>query len=254
MLSNFTLLDLSIEENEKIKNAKEKYGNVFEHASKLNNLLWNFLQECEPECYPFCSFLSSTQISLTLALLSIIREHDIQAKMIVRNALESAVLACYSLYKPNIANRYQEFKDNPDKQATLHKRVIEKAYKWIEKEFSSHSDTVKFFKDMINSNYAHANIIMAQRGIISYNKEIHLTFFDKPDPLMTIQGIWYVAHVTFGILDLFAKSAASYPAIKPQSNFLPKLKELFHENMEIKRQLEKHPRFTEALNKLRNNG
>src|ERR1700674_1765493 len=75
----------------------------------------------------FSHFLTHIIIGFHLCVLSAIRRHTVQSNMILRQVLESSILAAYSLYNPNPS----DFGTNNGTEFLVHNdKVSEKAYKW----------------------------------------------------------------------------------------------------------------------------
>ncbi len=98
---NFEIFQLSEQEDVLIKEAAQKYGDTFQNAHDLVFLTGSFISNIESDGYVFSLFIIQVQKSLTLALLSCLRNHDVQFHMMLRYALESAVLAGYALHNTN---------------------------------------------------------------------------------------------------------------------------------------------------------
>lgn len=241
---NFKIEDLSNAENEIVKKAHEDYGAVFDNANDLVSLTWDFLSNVDPKAWIFISFLSQVQISLSLALLSAIRKHGVQTDMMLRYALESAVLACYGLYNPNM----NEFvRTDSDGVEHPNDKVRSKAYGWIEQRYKTYSGKIKYMKDVINASFAHANIFLTPSNFDFLESEVKVSFFDKDDELTTKQRLWVIANISFGLLDLFSKVIPDFPLATLADGFETKKSALYTENDRIKQELMKNPRFSRWL-------
>jgi hypothetical protein len=231
---NFRIEDLSNAENEIVKKAHENYGAVFDNANDLVSLTWEFPSEVDPEAWIFISFLSQVQKSLSLALLSAIRKHDVQTGMMLRYALESAVLACYALCNPHM-DKFVRI--DSDGVAQPKEEVLKKdAYKWIEKKYKTYSDKIKYMKGVINKSLAHANIILTTSNFDFLEPEMKVSIFDKDDELITKQRLWWIANISFGLLDLFSKVIHDFPLVKLADDFATRMKESYAENNRIKQE------------------
>ena len=237
---NYLITELSKHENRLIEEAPKEYGSIFENAHDLIFLTGNFIDRISPDGFVFSLFLPQVQKALTLSLLSCLRNHNVQFNMLLRYALESAVLAGYALKNINI----DDFCFT-DQQNCLYpkEKVKTKAYKWIEKDYPGYSEKIKFMKDTINESFAHANILSTSDNFNFYGKVIKSEFFDKVDPLFTKQGLWWLADVSFGFLNFFFEVNQKYSLITFQHDFPIKMKKYGIKNEEIKSQLMEHSRF-----------
>lgn len=244
----FSIEDFSDQENLLIKQAPTKYGEVYTNTNDLLSLLLNFTSGViDPDAWIFIGFLSQVQKSLLLAFLSTLRQHDVQTLMMLRMALESTVLAAYSLYQTDV-NVYGKI--NPQGFMDINKKTKDKAYKWIDREFGSHSKILKFFKEEINSNSAHANFGLIFNNL-DFSTETFLTkhLFDDNEGdkehhfIITMQRLWWIGNISFGLLSLFEQVIKKYPLIQLVDDFGQMLAKHGIENDRIKEKLQKHPRF-----------
>ncbi|ETT65459.1 hypothetical protein C173_20566 [Paenibacillus sp. FSL R7-277] len=140
-------------------------------------------------------FLLSNQVKndLYLCLLSALRGHETQSKLMKRQAIEKACLAAYSLVEPNI----EKFLGQDEDGAKPIKAALVNSFKYVEKEFPSHSQKLKQIKDMINNFYAHWNMFN------SLSKEDHFGFIDSRDVVMQKAFLWEIGYLTIVIFDLW---------------------------------------------------
>lgn len=89
-------------ENDKLLEALEKYPAFFKLADDIvYSLSREFVDSVRNENIIFLSFHSQVCTDLQLAGLSTLRNHDTQACLMLRHALESMVLAAYAtIFKP----------------------------------------------------------------------------------------------------------------------------------------------------------
>lgn len=241
---DFKLEELSNAENELIKKAQLNYTYMFDNANNAVTFTWNFLSKVKPEAWIFVSFLSQVQKGLVLGLLSTLRKHEVQGFMMLRHVLESAVLACYGLYKPDLA----EFGHiDSEGCAQVDEKAKDKAYKWIENNYSSFSKTIKFMKDTINKAFAHSSILLTPNTFEFEDNAMRVTFFDKDDDLMLRQRLWWIANIAIGLLNLFSEVIHDYPLVELVDGFADKMRALAIENERIKKELMQDPRFARWL-------
>ncbi len=234
------LQDLSSHEHSLVENASSEFGPDFVNAHDLVFFTWSFISNIKPEAMIFSLFLSQIQKSLVLCLLSAVRDHDVQFHMMLRHSIENTSLACYALFEPDDSAFYMTDKDD-----ILYpkKGVNSKAYKWLETNYRNHSDKLKNMKDVINTTFAHANILPTPQNLCFDEGEIGNRFFDVQDKLMTKQRLWWVGNVSLGILDLFAKIIGEFPIVTLVDDFPKKMHSFSKENTRILNELESNPRF-----------
>ena len=240
------IIQLSEQENALIKNAPVEYWPIFQNAHDLVFLTGYFIYSIKPEGYVFSLFISQVQKALTLSLLSCLRNHEVQLHMMLRYALESGVLAGYALSNPNLDDFCYTDSNNclyPKEKAK------DKAYKWIENQFPSYSEKIKYMKDSINKSFAHANILPTPQNYDFSKEGIKSLFFDISDSLMTKKNLWWIANISFGLLDFLSRVVQKHPLVSFTSGFPEKMKRYGGENEKIKELLTSHPRFKRWMDK-----
>ncbi len=240
---NFRIEDLSNTENIMLINAHKEYGTLFDHAQATVLFTRKFIYKVDPLAWVFISFLSQTSNSLVLALLSSVRRHDVQANMMLRYALESVVLACYALSKPDV-NEFGHI--DSDGLIQIDEEVLSRAYEWLEINYKTYSDTIKSFKDKINKSSSHANILKPQ-ATFDFDEEMKMLFFDKKHKIITEQRLWWIANISLGFLDLFSKVINDFPLVKLIDDFQIRWRDLGIENERIKQKLMKYPEFAKRI-------
>lgn len=244
-ITKFKIEYLSLTENKLVINAQRQYGHIFDNARNLVSLIWNFPKEVKREGWIFISFLSQVQKFLTLSLLSTIRMHDVQTNMMLRQVLESGVLACYALYNTKL----ESFGYINNSTGLVHEntKATETAYKWLENNYKTYSDKIKYMKGKINELFAHSNMINTTNNFEFKDSEMTVLFFDKPHDIITQQRLWWIANISFGLLDLFSKLINDFPLIKLGDDFTTEMQVLGAENERIKQELMNEPRFAKWL-------
>jgi len=241
------IIGISKGEHDSVVNAATEYGNEFVNAHDLVMFSWNFINTVKPDALAFMLFLSQFQKTITLGFLSALRNHKVQFNLMLRQALEASALAGYALKNTNI----DDFgKPNANNCLLANRNITGKAYRWIEKEFPTHSQSMKYMKDQINESYAHANILPASDNIQCESKTIGSLFFDKPHPLFTMQRLWWIGNVIIGVLDLFEQIIINYPLVTLVPDFQERMKRFGRDNTQIKKELMANPRLSRWISKI----
>lgn len=252
-----TIEEFSNIEKIMVNEAPVKYGEVYQNAEDLVMLLLNCItSQVKSKSWIFVGFLTQVQKSILLALMSVLRKHDVQALMMLRNALESSVLAVYSLYEINPDN-YGTI--NETGNMDINQKIRINSYKWIDENYHYHSEKIKYFKDMINNSNAHANFGLIFNNIdFSTSNFLSTTLFDDNDGdkehqlIMTNQRLWLIANISFGLLNLLYQAIEQYPLVTLIDGFLPKLEQYGSNNALISERLKHHPRFEKIISTLEN--
>lgn len=241
----FTIMDVSDAENQMVQHAYTEYGDVFENANGLVSFTWEFLLSINAEAWVFGSFLSQIQKFLFLSLLAAIRNHTVQANMMLRQVIESTALACYALYETN----HEKYGTrNDDGTVDINENIKKKIHEWLKSKYTRHSMVLKERKDMINELFSHTNIIATTHNFEFGDADMNMSFFDKPDKLMVKQRLWMIADTTLWLLDLIKKVLEDYPKAKLSDDYNERFNVLGAQNGRIKERLMQNPRFSKWLN------
>jgi len=236
-------------EKEMILTADERYGAYYINASEFNILLNEFIKSIDPDRFIFAIFLSQVKKHSTLALLSIVRLHNIQAMMDLRQVLEAGSCASYA-----IANKEKEdFADEKeDGILNASKILIKKRYDWLNEKYPSGSTFIKNMKNSINSSTAHSNIIYAYNNFNFNNLtgKFETPFFDIEDEYLVKTNLWMMGNIIMGLLDLFYGVVKDYGGVIFIDDFVQRLKNLEAENHKLKAEMMKTERYKNSLDKI----
>ena len=228
----FDTFSISREENEFVLEA-EKYGEYFLLSNDIMYFQHRFIYEISKEATVFNSFFSQLQKSWHLAYLSILRKHDVQAKLMMRFSLETATLALYSMYHRDL-NLYQTTNEDGTMQG-LH--ALPKAYKWLEKTNPELSGIIKRHKDNINSDAAHGGIIHSYSIVDHTDVGFETSFFDDENEEYTCFKLYWISDLCLGIIHEINEKNKELDILRTVKdgdevihNFFVRLKEL-HEDI-----------------------
>jgi hypothetical protein len=113
----------------------------------------------------FGRFLSQVAKHHLLAVFSTVRLHHIQAMMNLRQVLEHGACAAFAIANPDPAH-FASITAEGTLDAS--KKLTDKRYKWLDKQFPKGSSQIKEMKEMINNSTAHANIAYTNQNLIQY--------------------------------------------------------------------------------------
>lgn len=88
--------EISEQENVLIQHAEKQFGEIYKLCNEYLSLT-RCAKNFSPDAKVFSYFISQFSNGFCLSVLSIIRRHITQATMMIRQSLESSILACYSL-------------------------------------------------------------------------------------------------------------------------------------------------------------
>lgn len=188
-------------EHQLILDAEERYGEFFTTTRDVSLVLSNIMSWPTKDCDIFIRFLSQMKKAHTQTLMSLVRQHRIQAKMTLRYFLESTVHAAYALVHVDTTNYFNTAdgkKHDPQKASRA-------AYAWISEHFTSHSDEIKRMKALINEQTAHANVYNSFHNfnfVGGENAAIYTTFFDFDDDHWLKVDLWECAQAGLVAADL----------------------------------------------------
>jgi hypothetical protein len=232
-------------EKEMYEEAESKYGDFFKNASGFNNLLQFFIKEAQPDAWLFVCFIAQIKKHHTLALFSSVRSHHIQAMLNMRQVLEAGANAAYALANP----KQEDFVDvDEDGILDPNQKLAQKRYKWLDENFPAGSKTIKTQKESINNSCAHSNLVYAQNNFKLDDKvrKFKTSFFDDEDEYLVKTDLWMLANTLRGLLDLFYEVNKKFNRITFRNDFVKDLKKLEAQNLFLKQEMMKHPRYVAA--------
>ena len=231
---------LSAREHKKVLEAHAKYGPVLENADGLVRLLWKMAEGGTLDGQVFFMLLSQVQQSLTCALLSAIRKHEVSTHLSLRYALESGVLAAYSLTMTDVSAFGIMDEDG---MASPRRAALGSAYSWIDREFPVHSQKIKAFKDQINTYYSHGSLFPSGTSVTFREEAVEAEFFDNIGDEMTTLRLLWVGNVAFGLIDLVLSVQPRGQPVRFREGLRQELQRLGVENGRIMSELKQSPRF-----------
>jgi len=193
----------------------------------------------------FVRFLSQVKKHHTLALLSALRLHKIQAMMNLRQTVEAGACAAYALANPN-----------PDDFATTtelgildsSQALAKKRYRWLNQNFREASDYLRTFKQNINSSTAHANIAYTTNNFrLEENRElVAAPFFDFEDSYYVKTDLWMIGSLGLSLLNLFVGVNRQYPVLTLIPDFQSRCDELIRRDSALEAEMKATERFKES--------
>jgi len=185
-------------ENDNFQEALNKYPAFLKLPDDIiYSLSREFVDTVKNENIIFLSFHGQVCVDLQSAALSTLRQHDAQACLMLRHALEATALAAYAtIFKPGAdeAGIMAEFGHTG------------KAYKWIEAEFPESSKNIKRLKEKINENFSHANITTAAPNISERDGKLNLHFFDTNSAALIGPRLYVISEIAWIAMDLLEKA------------------------------------------------
>ena len=188
---------LKLENQKAVENIAKYHKYVKLTSDMIYFLSRKFIVEDKTGNLLFKAFFSNTIVNLQLALLSILRNHDVQSCLNLRISLESLCLAVYSLSLKNIKST-NDFKNT------------NKAYKWIAKDFLDISKNIKLIKNKINTEFAHSNINTSACNLRVLDEKEYLCFFDACFDNVIVQRLRVVSEIVYLAMDLIEKVISKY--------------------------------------------
>ncbi|GGI98456.1 hypothetical protein [Paenibacillus hunanensis] len=190
----------------------------------------NFDEETEM----FNLFFFQVRNSLMLAFLSVLRLHTIQSHLMLRYALESAVLAGYAIHH---SDRSVFLSINELGHAIEHKNLKKISKKWIERHFPEYSETIKRHKEIINQYSAHANIISTYTNMDLSESYVSYKFFDNHSYEIIKSYIWEIGMLSITILEFIHKASQEKDIITFQETIEMDLENFKIESNSLREQL-----------------
>ncbi|MDR8057700.1 hypothetical protein [Burkholderia cenocepacia] len=211
-------------EHQLVLGAEERYGDFFTNARDVTLLLSNIMTWPTKDCDIFIRFLSQMKKGHTLCLMSLVRQHRIQAKMVLRYFLESTVHAAYSLVHVDTTNYF----DTTEGKKHDPQKASRAAYAWLGQHFKAQSDEIKRMKDLINEQTAHANVYNSFHNfefVGGENAAIYTSYFDFDDDHWLKVDLWECGQAGLVAADLILAIRKQYGGFFPSrdADKLPQL-------------------------------
>ena len=198
-----TIGDIIESEKEMALTGAQRYGEYFINAAEFNALLNNFVKSIDDiEKFIFVAFLSQIRKNATLALLSSIRIHHVQAGMNLRQLLEAGAWAAYAMGNSEKGKFYE---DGSNGILGVPKKLKVARDTWLTQNFQPKSEEIRRLKELINNSVAHSNIAYAFQNFEMSPKDnpgFHTPFFDFDDEYKVKTDLWFLANILMGLLDL----------------------------------------------------
>lgn len=124
-----------------------------------------------------------------------------------------------------------------------------KAYKWLEENYKSHSDSIKNQKEIINSTWTHSSILLTPLNFeLKDEQKFSTSLFDKEDDFHIKNDLWFLSNSCWGLLDLFAKEIKKTKMAKLSDDFVSKMTQYGGDNEELKKEFTADPRIQKWAN------
>lgn len=229
------LNDISATEHELVKEAKQQYGEYFDHAQYAVDFLHNSIKSTKHEGVFFLMFFAMVEKHIALAAISAVRLHHVQANFNLRYATEAGSWAAYALANPDPSLYALVTEDNALEPTNVLKM---KMYTWLETQYPAGSDSLKRFKGSTNRTSTHANIVEAHRNFSGFEREkISTSFFDESTHNHIKTDLWASANLSMGLLDLFYGVNRDYPHLILHDDFLSRMNVLRDNDKRLKEEM-----------------
>lgn len=232
------IYSISKQENELIRHASSYYGEYFYHAKEIIEFIQNFITGINnPKAWIFVGMFTQVHKHLLLALLSVLRFHNIQAEMDLRQALEAIVLAAYGIAHPKEEDFIKKYNDGSINMKKV-KNKNKKIYDWFECNYREYSKKIKNYKNMINEMSAHASLAMSPKNFSFENDEMKYRFFDLVDKKFVFLDLWKISNISLGFLDIIYKINRKFNQFNVVKNFEAIMGIYFDANHRLKNEIQ----------------
>ncbi len=235
---NFDPKQLSEDENNLVKASAQRYGEFYENACQLVTLFCKFAQPIQ-ENDAFIVFLLLSRRSISLALISILRKHDVQCQLMMRQFLEASILAAFSLENKKLETFGVQTEEG---LLEINENAKKQAYKWLNENYGEISKKTKAMKDTINKLASHANLVSA-----SMNCSDLTSFYDLEADHVIKQRLWWIGNVIIGMSDLLIQVNKKHFGFKVSDDFKTLTQNLCKQNDSLKQQSMNDPAFKRWL-------
>jgi hypothetical protein len=197
-----TLEDIVASERSMFLDGESRYGRHFQHARAATMYLSLCVVTVEHDrSDTFGRLFSLMKKHHTLAFLSTLRLHKVQAMLNLRQVLEAGAGAAYAIAKPDFLG----FADIDQFGIMDSSKSLSKPYKWLSDNYADRSKWMTNTKGLINKQTAHANIISADATFRTGQTKdaVDLPFFDAEDEYFVQADLWLISDAAIKLMDLF---------------------------------------------------
>jgi hypothetical protein len=197
-----TLEEIVDSERSMFLDGEARYGRHFQHARTTTMYLTVCVVSVEHDrSDTFGRLFSLTKKHHTLAFLSALRLHKVQAMLNLRHVLEAGAGAAYAIANPDVRG----FADidafgimDPSK------KLATKRYRWLDENYPDKSKWIADAKDQINNENAHANIVSADATFRFQTADVmDLPFFDAEHKDLVQADLRVISGAAITLMDLF---------------------------------------------------
>lgn len=207
---NRSTLELILEESEAVKRNLIQYPFCSGFANNAVATLSAGITGYKVSRKSFGFYNSQVNVSLTLALLSALRQHEVQSYQNLRLATEHVSLAAYALHHPDDPVYLEA---DSKKHETFLKTIV---YPWLSGALPIESKELKQQKASINSSYSHGTILQSTRiheELEGGADRVRTHFLDQTDGRTITSNLIHVGQVAFTALMTIAKANVDVKAL-----------------------------------------
>jgi hypothetical protein len=197
-----TLEQIVDSERSMFLDAESRYGRYFKFARTSTMYLTLCVVAVEYDrSDTFGRFFSLMKKHHTLAFLSALRLHKVQAMVNLRLVLEAGAGAAYAIANPD----FRGFADIDAFGIMDTSKKLSKQYKWLKDHYPEASKDIEDIKKQINDQNAHANIISAHATFLAdpATDVVALPFFDAEDEHIVQTDLWRIGRAAITLMELF---------------------------------------------------
>lgn len=224
--------------------APQRYGEFYAHAEAAAIFFSLCLKSIDPDRWVFAQYHSLAKKHLMLAVFSTLRLHKVQSTMDLRQVLEAGAFASCAIAKSDP----MEFVEvDSHGLVTQPKKLTNRLYGWLDKNYAAGSTNIKRWKDEINDTSAHANLIQASINVLVREREFAAPFFDLEDEYFVKTDLWRIGSVTLAVLDLYFGVVQDNPSVKLVDDFLDRFRDILQQNRALEAIMKSTDRYKRAM-------
>jgi hypothetical protein len=220
-----TIVEITDSEAAMVHTAEERFGEYYRNALLTSVLLSRCVVSIDHTRMHFGRFLALAKKHHSLAVLSIVRLHKVQAMMNHRQTIEAGCAAAFAIAKPEDEHFFkideQGFVVSPQK-------LRDKRYRWLDENFKSRSDLVETRKKQINDNYSYTNIVSTDSifQVDDTGALANSPFFDVEDKHLVKTDLWLASTIGLELVDWFYGVNQGRDVIEFKPNFVDEVQVL----------------------------
>ena len=235
-----------------VLSAPERFGYFHDNAMGTSYLLGHGIVGMPHHRSLVARWCSQLKKYHLLAIFSIVRLHQVQGLMNLRQVLEAAVDAAFAVAHLDDVKDY----GYADKHGAIMtpQSFKKRRYAWLAANYKDGSDNLQAKKDAINRYGSHASVVQTMHNFRAQfsaaTPHFGTSFFDAEDAFHVKTDLWRSADIGLAVLDLLYGVNRDFGVLTYADDYLTLFNELSRQHDALGEEIRATERFQETQRKL----